>query len=277
MRFSEWEPRYREIMARFGFSRAREEASANWLARALSPRGSYPGRRARVGDLKTLLKDRDIFVIGRGPGTFPPALPGSRTGRGVVVACDGATSSCLARGWVPDLVVTDLDGRLSDEVRANGLGSLVLVHAHGDNLPVLRRWLDRFPGPLLGSCSARPRGPLVNFGGFTDGDRAVLLAESLGARTVRLVRFDFDHPAEGPGPAGRVKREKLAVAREILGEVQGRGRLSVLPFRDALRSRSPRPPGARPGHALAHLRSPERPRRASPLVRPRTRGRSRGP
>lgn len=227
MRFSEWEHRYREIIERFGFSPSREEVSADWLARALSPQGSYPGRRAGRSDLRDLLDGRDIFVIGRGRGGFPQTLREGRRGGQVVVACDGATTPCLARGLVPDLVVTDLDGRLPDEVRANRLGSLLMVHAHGDNLPVLRKWLDRFPGPVVGSCSARPRGPLLNFGGFTDGDRAVLLAESLGARSATLVRFDLAHPAEGSGPAGRLKREKLRVAEEILREVQARGRLPV--------------------------------------------------
>jgi uncharacterized Rossmann fold enzyme len=272
MRFAQWEPCYRSIVTRFGFSVAREEASADWLARALSAKGSYGGRRAGVPQLRALLAGRDAVVLGRAKGPLP-SFPWRD--RRVVVACDGATSACLAQGLVPDLVVTDLDGRLSDEVRANRLGSLLVIQAHGDNLPTLRHWLGRFPGPVVGSCSARPRGPLVNFGGFTDGDRAVLLAEALGARSATLVRFDFDHPAEGPGPAGRVKREKLEVARQILAEVQTRGKLNLSTYPDRSLLDPPLPGKGRPSGQV-EIRSRERPRRASPPVRPHTRARSPG-
>ncbi|MDD1659113.1 MAG: hypothetical protein LUP92_02550, partial [Methanomicrobiales archaeon] len=58
-------------------------------------------------------------------------------------------------------------------------------------------------------------GPLPhihNFGGFSDGDRAVFLALGLDAGEVVIAGFDLDDPSVNP-----VKRKKLLWARTLLG------------------------------------------------------------
>ena len=47
-----------------------------------------------------------------------------------------------------------------------------------------------------------------NFGGFTDGDRGVFLADAMGAKSIRLVGFDFEHPNPKDRPA-ETKKKKL--------------------------------------------------------------------
>jgi len=54
---------------------------------------------------------------------------------------------------------------------------------------------------------------LRNYGGFTDGDRAVCIAEHFGAARVTLAGFDFDNPI----PDTPSKLRKLAWARKIIG------------------------------------------------------------
>jgi uncharacterized Rossmann fold enzyme len=203
MNWREWEPLYREILADFGFDRSRDEESARRLD------GLLKGRPAP--DLRPLLAGRRVAVCGKGPSldqSIGTLAPGE-----VVVSANGATTRLLARGVVPAVVVTDLDGPIEDLLEANRRGAAMVVHAHGDNM-------ERLPAValmerVLGTTQAEPFGSLRNFGGFTDGDRCVFLARAHGAASVRLLGFDFDDPSVGP-----VKRKKLEWARKLL---QGAG------------------------------------------------------
>jgi uncharacterized Rossmann fold enzyme len=94
----------------------------------------------------------------------------------------------------------------------NRAGTVMVVHAHGDNMDLLRFWVPLFPGPLVGTTQAGPFGRIHNFGGFSDGDRAVFLALALGAAEVTLAGFFLDDPGVNP-----VKRKKLLWARTLLG------------------------------------------------------------
>jgi uncharacterized Rossmann fold enzyme len=124
---------------------------------------------------------------------------------------DGAANCLFARGILPDAIVTDLDGATDAFPEMNRAGTVIVVHAHGDNMDLIRRWVPRFPGPLVGTTQSRPFDGIHNFGGFSDGDRAVFLADALGASEVVLAGFDLDDPTVGP-----VKRGKLLFARELL-------------------------------------------------------------
>ena len=68
----------------------------------------------------------------------------------------------------------------------------MVVHAHGDNIPLLKHWVPRFTGPLVATTQSTPLPHVHNFGGFTDGDRAVFAADELGAASITLVGFDLD-------------------------------------------------------------------------------------
>lgn len=202
MKWEEWEPLYREILADFGFDRARDEEAARRLDALLK------GKSAP--DLHPLLAGKRVAVCGKG-SSLEADLATLQPGE-VVVSANGATTRLLARSVVPAVVVTDLDGRMEDLLEANRRGAAMVVHAHGDNierLPAVARM-----GRVLGTTQARPFGALRNFGGFTDGDRCVFLARAHGAASVRLLGFDFDDPSVGP-----VKRKKLQWARKLLQRV----------------------------------------------------------
>lgn len=201
MRWEEWEPLYEEILADFGFDRSRDEEAARRLDGLLRGRADP--------DLRSLLSGKRVAVCGRGP-SLERGLETLRPGE-VVVSANGATTRLLARGVVPAVVVTDLDGDLDDLRRAHRQGAVLVVHAHGDNIEKLP-WVASLDGPrVLGTTQAAPFGVLRNFGGFTDGDRCFFLARAHGAASIRLLGFDFDDPAAGP-----VKRKKLRWARKLL-------------------------------------------------------------
>ena len=66
-------------------------------------------------------------------------------------------------------------------------------------------------GPLVATTQAVPLPHVYNFGGFTDGDRAVFAADDLGAASIRIIGFDLADRNVDP-----VKRGKLFWAGELL-------------------------------------------------------------
>ena len=108
----------------------------------------------------------------------------------MLVAADGATSAMIEERLSPDIVATDLDGNIDDILLANLKGANIAIHAHGDNLDQIAR-LSSFFNNVLGTTQAQPRGNLYNFGGFTDGDRAMFLSVALGASEITLAGMDF--------------------------------------------------------------------------------------
>lgn len=226
MRYRQWAPEYERIQSEFGYALEKERAASERLVALLPP----PARERAEQRIRARVRGRETIVVGLAPRSGAPPvwmLPRTAEPPALVVA-DGATERCLAAGLVPDVVVTDLDGPIPSEVTANARGALVLIHAHGDNVPALERWVPQFPRELAGSWAGPPERGLVDFGGFTDGDRAAYLAEFVGAPRVLLYGFDFDHVEEGdPSPA--LKRRKLAAARRALDLLarEGRARIEV--------------------------------------------------
>jgi uncharacterized Rossmann fold enzyme len=227
MEWSEWEPRYRAICAEFGYREADDRAAAHIL-HPLIPATN------RLRDLGVEVRNRrNVVVVGAGPSLLK--TPASALAGQVLVACDGAAGWLREQGAAPHIVVTDLDGAPDDLAWAASRGSAMVVHAHGDNQPALRALAPKLGPRLYGTYQSAPEPglePMRNLGGFTDGDRAVALCESLGAKAVLLVGFDLDAP---PSPYShrwdpRTKPAKLAWARRLIGEAAARGRVAITQY-----------------------------------------------
>ncbi len=207
MQFSDWKPLYEEILADFKFNAGADEAAARRLDAMLGDPSSAVGILARMGGQSvTVLGPADRRAI-------------ARTETGLLVVADSAVSLLPADSDPPLAIVTDLDGDLDAIARFSERGTVVVVHAHGDNMSLLES-VSRFSGPVLGTCQGEPVGSLRNFGGFTDGDRAAFLAEEFGASSVDLVGFDFKQPQPKPGADPAVKKRKLAWAKRLLKLVE---------------------------------------------------------
>jgi len=146
--YIEWAPRYDRIRAEFGFPFERELAAADLLDSLLP--ASAPEDPLSL--MRPLVEGRTAVVVGLAPRSGPPPLwrlpPTPRAP--VLIAADGATATCLDAGLVPAIVVTDLDGPVAAEVAANRRGSIVVVHAHGDNREALEEWVGQFPAGSWG-------------------------------------------------------------------------------------------------------------------------------
>jgi hypothetical protein len=220
MEFSEWEKYYSQILLDFGYDRAKDEESAGVLAELTT--GKNLGG---VEDLKPLLVGKEVYVFGDGPSLKDTVE--RYTFEGTLIAANGATSTLLAKGIVPNIIVTDLDGKVEDQVAASEKGALVIILAHGDNIPALNEWVPKFTGKIIATSQSAPVRHLLNFGGFTDGDRGVFLADHFGAKHIILVGFDFGSDRGQPQPEdyedeidlsdkGRVKMRKLTWANVLI-------------------------------------------------------------
>jgi uncharacterized Rossmann fold enzyme len=202
MDFEEWEPWYCEILDYFGFSRAQDEEAARLLALLLS--------RDDLPTLAALIRDNEVTVCGNAP-CLKDELAKIQ---GVIFAADAAADVLDVHGIHPDAVFTDLDGATDRLLDLNESGTIIVIHAHGDNMPLLRYWVPRFGGPVVGTTQSVPLPHVHNFGGFSDGDRAVFAADELGAVHITLIGFDLDDENVDP-----VKRGKLFWARKLLAAI----------------------------------------------------------
>jgi len=225
LRFEEWEPIYLEILEDFGFSREEDERAAVILSHLVPTKQILDER-----SLSRLIGE-EVTVIGDAPGLrdqlarIPP--------KGTVIAADGATSTCMEAGYLPEIIVTDLDGCVKDQIEANLHGSVVIIHAHGDNIDALSEQVPRFEGRIMMTTQSRPFDSVFNWGGFTDGDRATIMAIHFGARTINLMGFDFDNPRHKDGGDISIKKRKLAWARWLTLDLHGAMRgVRPLPIRD---------------------------------------------
>ena len=189
MEFGLWEKYYKEILEDFGFSRENDEESAKLLDEILSTEGCLT-----LDELREIVGFSNKFIVfGAGPSLKEHILMLKEDydlKDYVLVAADGATTAMVEERISPDIIATDLDGNLDDILIANLRGANVVIHAHGDNIDKIAS-LTPFFTSVLGTTQAQPVGNLYNFGGFTDGDRALFLAVALGAEEIILAGMDF--------------------------------------------------------------------------------------
>ena len=189
MEFGLWEKYYTEILDDFGFSREKDEKSAKLLDEILSTEGCLT-----LNDLAEIVGFSDKFIVfGAGPSLKEHVLMLKENydlKDYVLVSADGATTALIEERIAPDIVATDLDGNIDDILLANIRGANVVIHAHGDNIENIAS-MTPFFNNILGTTQAQPVGNLYNFGGFTDGDRAMFLAVALGASQIILAGMDF--------------------------------------------------------------------------------------
>ena len=102
---------------------------------------------------------------------------------------DGAAKALVENKIKPDIVVTDLDGDYNTLKKVGKTKTKLIVHAHGDNKKSLMM-ASNFKNSI-GTTQTKSFGKLENFGGFTDGDRCVFLANHFKANNIILFGMDF--------------------------------------------------------------------------------------
>ncbi|BAK54324.1 hypothetical protein STK_05390 [Sulfurisphaera tokodaii str. 7] len=164
-----------------------------------------------------IIRDKRVAVVGAGPNLVSV----NEISEDLIISADGATNFLYEHGIIPDIIVTDLDG-----ISVFPEESIYVVHAHGDNIRKLYKVNNM--KIVIGSAQVFPFGNIHLFGGFTDGDRAVILAKLFKAKEIVLYGMDFDSGYVGKYskpyyeqnlPANWVKRNKLKIAKQIIEQV----------------------------------------------------------
>lgn len=211
-----WSKEYDRIAKALSLDPERDRDATRLLHAAMESRR----REALLAldEASALTQSKPAAIFGCGPGIdeqLHAILPELRVLPATKIAADGAASALLEQALLPEIIVTDLDGHIPDIVRCSESGSKIVLHAHGDNIGEVLKWLPHLRN-VIPITQTEPTTIVRNFGGFTDGDKCLYLAAAMGASMVFLVGMDFG-PVAGPrsSPHGRVDLERKAAKLAI--------------------------------------------------------------
>jgi uncharacterized Rossmann fold enzyme len=177
-----WKTRYREIRDVFGYKESDYITSAKKL-------NSIVEKKFPSSNIKKKIFGKTVFVIGAGP-SLDNAITIMKKYKNVTkIVADGAVQALIKNNIEPDILVTDLDGNMTSIKKISKTNIPIIVHAHGDNkgqLDIVKKFKNK-----IGTTQSEKFGRLENFGGFTDGDRCVFLAENFKAKKIILIGMDF--------------------------------------------------------------------------------------
>ena len=177
-----WKTQFNEIRKEFGYLEKDDLISVKKLDSILKGKNSK-------NQLQKIIKGKTVFIIGAGP-SLTKSLKHIKNSENVVkIVADGAVKALIEKNIKPDILVTDLDGDLESIEKIGKTKIPIIVHAHGDNFEKLE--IVKKLKNVVGSTQTRKFGKIENFGGFTDGDRCVFLAEYFDARKIVLIGMDF--------------------------------------------------------------------------------------
>jgi uncharacterized Rossmann fold enzyme len=208
MQPEEWSLLYKEILKEFGYDESSDESSAR-LLKALMVNSD-------------LITDDDVFIkksvtVFGNSDNLKNDIKIMRP-RGTLIASGSSVGTLIELGISPDIVVTDLDGEIMPQLEASDMGAVTFIHAHGDNEKLIQSYAQEFTGPVILTKQTKPDNLISNYGGFTDGDRAVCIARHFGAKEILLLGFDFNKPSAKDGSDPAVKVKKLKWAEKIIFE-----------------------------------------------------------
>ena len=208
MFYNDWKPVYKKILKDFNFKEQEDTKSTKVLDDIIKKKKNFS-----IKKLETLIQGKEVVIFGAGPSLKNMIIKHeNKFLNKIKITADGATTALLEKNIFPDIIVTDLDGKISDQIRTNLQGSITIVHAHGDNIQTIKKYVPKFTGNIVGTTQTNPSSfeRIHNFGGFTDGDRAVFLADHFGAEKINLIGFDYNNEiGEYSYPEKKNKKIKL--------------------------------------------------------------------
>ena len=211
MIISGWNTRYLKILKEFNYDKKQDLDSATILDSILKESDS-------LQKLRKVIEGRPVFVIGAGP-SLPAAIPFLKKFNKITkIVADSALKPLIENRIKPEVVITDLDGDETALRKISKTNTIFVVHAHGDNISRLQL-VENFKN-CVGTTQTKPIGKIKNFGGFTDGDRAVFLASYFDAKKIILFGMDFGNKigklSNTKYSDRKIKLKKLEEAKSLL-------------------------------------------------------------
>jgi len=186
---------YEEILQDFGFSREEDERAAKIMK-------DLAGEKLLDCSVLEFIRGKSVAVIGG-------AYSGEDVDEELVITAGKAVNKVE---FTPQVHVTDMeeDGELLADLEERGC--ILVLHAHGDNISRIKSVVPKVRR-FVGTTQSIPFDRIYNFGGFTDGDRAALIAKRFGARSIKLYGFDFES-ADNPIKLKKLKWAKIILKKE---------------------------------------------------------------
>ncbi len=224
---------YEKILRTFGFDEARDAKGRDTLLKNLTSTNWH----LAVEELEQRIKNKWVVVAGSGPAGPSELEWVMQVGIEQVmsncafIAADGAARYMVKQKLNPTAVFSDLDG-ITPELMGNlnRDGTIFVIHAHGDNLNAIEAFklqIRRLKW-VIGTTQTYSKPPIINPGGFTDGDRILYFLSHLPpVFKILLIGMDFgpivgqfSKPALTTDvPATAIKAQKMAIAVELLSKL----------------------------------------------------------
>jgi uncharacterized Rossmann fold enzyme len=171
-----------------------------------------------IEKVREIIQGKTVFVIGSGP-SLSIAIPKlKKLKKSIKIAADSSLKPLIDNGIIPDIIVTDLDGNEDAIKKISKTKSIFVIHAHGDNIEKLQ--MVKKMKNCIGTTQTNPFNKIQNFGGFTDGDRGVFLANHFDAKKIILFGMDFGNQIGKFSNTKRSDREiklkKLEIGKDLL-------------------------------------------------------------
>lgn len=131
--------------------------------------------------VKQKIKNKNVtkaWIFGAGPSLendFNIFEKNYSSSTDLIVGVDGSSLFLLEQSIIPDIIFSDLDGSLKTLQECIKKGSILILHAHGDNYSTVKAFYPNVQAyDFLPTVQTEPyENYIFNTGGFTDGDRAI--------------------------------------------------------------------------------------------------------
>lgn len=208
---SGWNAKYLEILKEFNYDKKQDFESAIILDSILKESNC-------LEEIREKINSKTVFVIGAGP-SLSLAIPYLKKFKKITkIAADSALKYLIENEIKPEIIISDLDGDEESLKKAGKTNTIFVIHAHGDNIAKLHL-VENFK-KCVGTTQTKEIGKIKNFGGFTDGDRAVFIANNFGAKKIILFGMDFGEKigkfSNTKISERKIKLKKLEKAKSLL-------------------------------------------------------------
>lgn len=229
MNWFTWEPYYKRVATDLELNITKDYEIAEKLNSLVKQHNSH-GFNSTLEKISHLKKTK-AWIFGAGPSLendFEKFSKNYSPETDLIVGVDGSSLFLREQGYLPDIIFSDLDGSLDAIQDCLSLGSILILHAHGDNFNIVEKFYPEIVKyDYLPTVQTKPNEPFIyNFGGFTDGDRAISgVLEWFSSITVLLLGFTFGKiqgkyskptKLKNHTEAAEFKLKKLQFAKEFI-------------------------------------------------------------
>ncbi|TFH30749.1 MAG: DUF115 domain-containing protein [Promethearchaeota archaeon] len=232
--FRDFRDTFISIQESFGFDPQKEIEAREQLAHILLNRDPTP----LIHEITRIASKRTICCFGAGSNLSnhiqaKQKILVTHREEFYLVAADGSANALMDKSLIPDIIISDLDG-LSFEQMEIFLqqGVIVVILAHGDNthaVDIFSPLFQKYPR-IIGTTQAPAIFPILNPGGFTDGDRGLFLLHHLVPLFQPFYLFGYEFETTigkysknqyfEDSPMTEMKRKKLAICQNLIHQLR---------------------------------------------------------